>query len=877
MDEFGSKYDSQGIEDQWYEFWLNANLFTPDPHSKKPPYTIMIPLPNITGRLTLGHTLNNSIQDILIRYNRLTGHETLWMVGMDHAGIATQVVVEEKLLKQGIKKEDLGREKFVQIVWKWKEKYATTIRKQLKKMGFALDWSREQFTFSEDYSKKVIKIFVDLYKKGLIYQGEYIINWCPRCLSALSDEQVETEEEPGKLYYIRYPIIGTENFITVATTRPETMLGDTGICVNPKDRRYKKLIGGTALLPIMKRAIPIICDDYVDPDFGTGALKVTPAHDPFDFALAKKHNLEFINIMNPDATLNENAEEYNTLDRYKARAKIIVALEKEGLLEKVEKYKLPLAKCQRCHTAIEPRISKQWFVRMKPLAKPALEVVKNETVKLYPKRWVNLYNHWMENVRDWCISRQLWWGHRIPVYYCSKCYDAESTEVNKTRLNAETKNPKGMFVSTKMPKKCPGCGSCGIYQDEDVLDTWFSSWIWPFATLGWPSKTKDFKRFYPTQTLVTAWDIIYLWVARMIMAGLEFTGQIPFSSVVFHPMVRDKKRRKMSKSLGNSPDPMDLIAKYGADALRYGLQLITPKEQDVLYSEKAIDVGRKFCNKLWNAARLVWMNHKNDNETAPSKPSIYDAWIISEFNQFIKNTNNHFSNFELNAIARDIYDFVWHTFCDWYLEIIKICPSKDTPKYLLKQIIIMLHPYIPFITEEIYHKFNFSEKSILLEDWPKTTTVKTDIVNVQIMKRLIEEIRNIRGLFNINPKEKLQATINTRKDFRDFIKRDVAVLQGLAALEIIKYDKTPDQSVASIIMPDVECYVVLAGIDITKEKKRLAKEITALSKRIDEIKYRLNNPNYIRKATAEVKERERERLECFLRKKEGIVRAIEKL
>jgi valyl-tRNA synthetase len=552
MDEFPNKYDPQSIEDHWYEFWLKEKLFTPDPRSKKPPYTVMIPLPNVTGRLTLGHTLNNSIQDILIRYSKLTGHETLWMMGMDHAGIATQVVVEEKLLKEGIKKEDLGRDKFVQEIWRWKEEYATTIRKQLEKMGFALDWSREQFTLSEDYSKKVIKVFVDLYNKGLVYRGEYIINWCPRCLSALSDEQVETEEEPGKLYYIKYPIIGTENFITVATTRPETMLGDTAICVNPKDQRYKKLIGGTVLLPIMKRSIPIICDDYVDPDFGTGALKVTPSHDP------------------------------------------------------------PLAKCERCHTAIEPRISKQWFVRMKALAKPAIEVVKNETVKIYPKRWINLYNHWMENIRDWCISRQLWWGHRIPVYYCSKCCDPKNAETNKSRKNGEIKPLKGMLVSTKRPKKCPDCGSDAMYQDKDVLDTWFSSWIWPFATLGWPNKTKDLKRFYPTQTLVTGWEIIYLWVARMIMAGLEFTGQVPFSNVVFHPLVRDEKGKKMSKSLGNSPDPMDLIAEYGADALRYGLQLITPKEQDVLYSEKSIDVGRKFCNKLWNAARLIWMNHKDD-------------------------------------------------------------------------------------------------------------------------------------------------------------------------------------------------------------------------------------------------------------------------
>lgn len=877
MDEFPSKYDPQSIEDHWYEFWLKEKLFTPDPRSKRSPYTVMIPLPNVTGRLTLGHTLNNSIQDILIRYNKLTGHETLWMMGMDHAGIATQVVVEDKLAEKGIKKEDIGREKFVQEVWNWKEEYATIIRKQLKKMGFALDWSREQFTLSEDYSKKVITVFVDLYNKGLIYRGEYIINWCPRCLSALSDEQVETEEEAGKLYYIKYPIIGTENFITVATTRPETMLGDTAICVNSEDHRYKKIIGGTVLLPIMKRSIPIICDDYVDPDFGTGALKVTPSHDPFDFTLAKKHNLEFINIMNPDATLNENTKEYNKLDRYAARTKIIAALKKEGSLEKVEDYRLPLAKCERCHTAIEPRISKQWFVRMKALAKPAIEVVKNETVKIYPKRWVNLYNHWMENVRDWCISRQLWWGHRIPVYYCSKCYDPKNAETNKSRKNAEMKTLKGMLVSIKRPKKCPDCGSDAINQDKDVLDTWFSSWIWPFATLGWPNKTKDLKRFYPTQTLVTGWDIIYLWVARMIMAGLEFTGEVPFSNVVFHPMVRDEKGKKMSKSLGNSPDPMDLVNKYGADALRYGLQLITPKEQDVLYSEKAIDVGRKFCNKLWNAARLIWMNHKDDNETPPSQPTIYDEWIISEFNSLIENINKHFACFELNAIARELYDFVWHRFCDWYLEIIKIYPSENTAKYLLKQIIIMLHPYIPFITEEIYHKFNFAKKSILLEDWPKIKAVKTDIANVRSLKRLIEEIRNIRGLFNLDPKEKLSVIINTSEDFSNFLGKNHMVLQGLAGLKDIDYDKTPDRSVASIIMPALECYIILAGIDIEQERKRLSTEITALSKKIDEIKYRLNNLNYIRKAAPLVRQREQERLEDFLKKKEGIVKAIEKL
>lgn len=875
MDEFPSKYDPQPIEDKWYEFWLENRLFTPDNKSKKPPYTVMIPLPNVTGRLTLGHALNNSIQDILIRYSKLTGHNTLWLVGMDHAGIATQVVVEEKLLEEGIKKEDLGREKFVDEVWKWKETYAATIRKQLKKMGFALDWSREQFTLSPEYSAKVIKVFVDLFNKHLIYRGEYIINWCPRCLSALSDEQVETEEVPGKLYYIKYPIIGTDDFITVATTRPETMLGDTAICVNPDDTRYKELIGSTAMLPIMNRTIPIIGDDYVDPEFGTGALKVTPSHDPFDFTLAKKHGLDFINIMNPDATLNENTKEYDKLDRYKARKQIIATLDKIGLLEKTEDYKLPLATCERCHTAIEPRISKQWFVRMKPLAEPALEVVKNKSVKLYPKRWINLYNHWLENVRDWCISRQLWWGHRIPVYYCQNCFDEKNIEQDQD-LKHDTKF-KGMFVSAAKPDRCPHCNSTEIYQDGDVLDTWFSSWLWPFATLGWPEQTEDFRLYYPTQTLVTGWDIIYLWVARMIMAGLEFTGEIPFSSVVFHPMIRDDKGRKMSKSLGNSPDPMDLIEKYGADALRYGLQLITPKEQDVLYSEKAIDVGRKFCNKLWNAARLVWINHKDDQDIKPTQKSVYDAWIIAEFNLLLKKINKCYENFELNAIARELYDFVWHIFCDWYLEIIKIYPTTETAKYVLKQIIIMLHPYIPFITEEIYHKFNFTEKSIFFEKWPDISPVKMDIHDFKIFKRLIEEIRNVRGLFKIKPKEKLDVIINCTGNFKKFVDDNDKVLKGLAGLREFEFNKEPKKAAASAIMPDIECYIMLSGINITKEKKRLTDEIAALTKKIDEIKYRLNNPNYVKKASTEVKQREQDRLKEFLQKKEGIVRAIDKL
>jgi valyl-tRNA synthetase len=865
MEQFPSTYDPTGIEQKCYDYWLKQGLFTPEPRSNKPPYTIMIPLPNVTGRLTLGHALNNSIQDILIRYKKLTGYETLWMMGMDHAGIATQVVVEGRLLEQGIKKEDLGREKFVQEVWKWKDQYANIIRNQLKKMGFALDWSREQFTLSDDYSKKVIKVFVALYKKGWIYRGEYIVNWCPRCLSALSDEQVETEETAGWLYYIKYPLVGQDTFITIATTRPETMLGDTAVCVHPDDQRYQRYIGSNVLLPIMDREIPIIADEYVDPEFGTGALKVTPSHDQFDFSLAKKHGLEFINIMNPDATLNENTKTYNTMDRYAARERVIKELQVLGLLDKTEKYRLPLATCERCHTPIEPRVSRQWFVKMKELSEPALRTVAEGAIRLHPNRWTNLYNHWLENVRDWCISRQLWWGHRIPVYYCTKCYDPD-----------DPASKKGIVVSARKPQKCRWCGSTKIIQDPDVLDTWFSSWLWPFATLGWPNKSKDYKRFYPTQTLVTGWDIIYLWVARMIMAGFEFTGKKPFSDVLFHPMIRDEKGRKMSKSLGNSPDPMDLIDRYGADALRFGIQLITPREQDVLFSEKSLDVGRKFCNKLWNASRLIRMNHAGEEPVLPPALSPYDIWILGELNTLLLTINDHFEKFELNAIARELYDFVWHTFCDWYLEIIKIVPASNVPTYVLKQLLIMLHPFIPFITEEIYQRFEFSSHSIFNESWPESVDRASQTTPVSLIKRLIEEIRNVRGLFNIHPKERLNAFLVTSPSIQKDIENALDVLKTLAGLGSIEFSR-PSGHVASIILPSCECYLQLSGIDLEKEKQRLAKEIDALSGRIEDIKYRLNNPRYIQKAGEEVKLREQHRLDGFIKKKEGIERAIEKL
>jgi len=867
MEDFSTKYDPRGIEDKWYDFWMQEKLFTPDARSDKKTYTITIPPPNVTGRLTLGHVLNNTLQDILIRYNKLCGFETLWLPGMDHAGIATQVVVEERLLAQGVKRAEIGREKFVGEVWKWKEEYANIIRTQLKKLGFALDWSRERFTLDDDYAANVVKVFIELYNKGLIYRGEKIVNWCPRCLTTLSNEQVETKEKMDRLYYVKYAVPDTGGFLTVATTRPETMLGDTAICVNPEDERYRDLVGKTAILPILDRSIPIIADSYVDREFGTGALKVTPAHDPFDFDLARKHKLPIINIMNPDGTINENGGDFAGQERFAARMNIVAALKELGALEKTENYKVPLATCERCHTVIEPKISKQWFVKMKPLALPALRAVQEGEIRIYPKRWVNLYNHWLENVMDWPVSRQLWWGHRIPVYYCLTCFDPEAAE------------PKGIIVASSAPDRCPTCGGSKIEQDRDVLDTWFSSWLWPFATLGWPKDTEDLRRFYPTQTLVTAWDIIYLWVARMIMAGYEFTGSKPFSDVFFHTMIRDEKGRKMSKSLGNSPDPMDLIAQYGADTIRFGILLITPREQDVLFSEKSLDVGRKFTNKLWNAARLIKLGFPDGRLSPDGKLSIYDRWILSELNRLLADLEAHYRNYELNAVAKKLYDFVWHTFCDWYLEFIKLEPydRDNIAPYILNRILVLSHPYLPFITEELYQLWPGHRKSIMLEDWPRPVNGVETPVNLNHFIALIDDIRIVRGMFNVNPKTALNLVVVTDPDHQAFIQENLALLQKLAGVGAIGFGNIPPGPVATVILPEIHAYVELPGVDISREKPRLKDEIKALTGRIEDIKRRLANPQYNAKADEEIKSRENERLETMLRKKEAIEKAIERL
>jgi valyl-tRNA synthetase len=617
----------------------------------------------------------------------------------------------------------------------------------------------------------------------------------------------------------------------------------------------------------MNREIPIIADEYVDIEFGTGCLKVTPAHDPFDFELAKKHKLEIINIMNPDATINENGGSFKGLDRYAARKAVVAALKESGRFDKTENYKVPLATCERCHKAVEPKLSRQWFVKMKPLAEPALAAVREGRIKIHPKRWVNLYNHWLENVVDWPVSRQLWWGHRIPIYYCPSCFDPDADE------------PKGVMVAADKPGKCIDCGGGNIRQDEDVLDTWFSSWLWPFATLGWPDKTPDLDRFYPTQTLATGWDIIYLWVARMIMAGLEFTGSIPFSDVVFHTMIRDEKGRKMSKSLGNSPDPMDLIAQYGADSLRFGILLITPREQDVLFSEKSLDVGRKFTNKLWNAARLIKLGFPEGRLNPNGKLSVYDRWILSELNRLLADLDSHYRNYELNAVAKKLYDFVWHTFCDWYLEFIKLEPfNRDNiAPYILNRLLILSHPYLPFITEELYQLWPGHRKSIMREDWPRPVSGVESPANLTHFIGLIDDIRIVRGMFNVNPKTVLDLAVITDHDHQAFIQENLTLLKKLAGVGATGFGNIPAGPVATIILPEIHAYVELPGIDISLEKPRLQDEIKALTVRIEDIKRRLTNPQYIAKADEEIKFRENERLEAMLRKKEAIEKAIERL
>jgi len=861
-------YTPGEIEKKWYKYWQENKYFHAETDNNKVPYSIVIPPPNVTDKLHMGHAYNNTIQDIFIRFHRMHGYATLWLPGTDHAGIATQNVVERFLRKNESKtRHDLGREKFVERVWEWKEKHGNIIIDQLKKLGSSCDWSRERFTMDEDLSKAVVEVFCSLYEKGLIYRGEYIINWCPRCTTALSDEEAIHEEHDGKLWYIRYPIKDSDKNVVVATTRPETMLGDVAVAVNPNDTRYKKFIGKTAILPVLNREIPIIEDEYVDSKFGTGAVKITPAHDPNDFEIGRRHNLHPINVMNTDGTMNENSGIYNGYDRFKCREALIKQLESQNLLEKIEKHQHSIAHCQRCNTLVEPYLSRQWFVKIKPLAEPAIKAVKERKIVFHPSKWEKNYMHWMENIRDWCISRQLWWGHRIPVYYCKDCGN--------------------MMVLREAPEKCDKCGSTHIKQDEDVLDTWFSSWLWPFSTLGWPEKTEELKYFYPTNTLVTAADIIFFWVARMIMAGLEFMGDVPFRKVYFNGIIRDEQGRKMSKSLGNGIDPLEMIEKFSADAVRFSLMMLSAEGQDINLSESKFEIGRNFSNKLWNSFRFLGMNMSDDdvknafNETFNDHEEKFessDKWILSRFHKTVRDITKNIENFRLNEAIENLYGFFWHEYCDWYLELIKprlYGDDKDSRDlamsigvYLMRGIVKLLHPFIPFITEEIWHHIKMkAEPDIINANWPEYAESFIDDENEQsliLVQELIGAIRNIRGEMNVPPNKKAKLVIKTTE--QKFNEHSQIYIEKLAGVDEIVYGSNVSKPKfsASTVVRSIELFLPLEGlIDIDLERNRLSKEINRLESQIEVTDKKLMNDDFLSKAPKEVIEREKQKKNDF--------------
>jgi len=861
IDEIPKQYNPSNTEERWYKFWEGHGFFHAAVNLKKNPFTILIPPPNVTGILHMGHALNNTIQDILVRYKRMKGFEAVWMPGTDHAGIATQNVVEKSIAKEGIKRQDLGRDKFIERVWLWREQYGSTIIRQLKKLGASCDWGRIRFTMDEEYSKAVVEVFLRLYEKKLIYRGTYIINWCPRCHTALSDEEAAHQPLKGILYYLKYPFEGHPGCIVVATTRPETMLGDTAVAVNPKDKRYKKFIGKTILLPLVNRRIKIIADSLVDMKFGTGAVKVTPAHDPNDYALGRKHGLDFINVMSQDGTMNEAAGTYFRMDRFKAREKIISDLKTLGLLEKQEPHELSAGHCYRCHTIVEPYLSKQWFVKMRPLARPAIKAVKEGRINFYPARWTKVYLNWMENIQDWCISRQIWWGHRLPVYYCKNCGEDQ-----------------GVIVSKERPDKCPRCGKADIYQDDDVLDTWFSSWLWPFATI----PEEDLKYFYPTSSLVTAPDIIFFWVARMIMAGLEFKGDIPFKDVYIHGTVRDQEGKKMSKSLGNSIDPLEVINEYGTDALRFSLISITAQGQDVFLSKDRFEQGRNFANKVWNASRFIMMNL--DREKVHYDLCVFynreslspvNRWILSRFYSTLTEVEKYLDTYRFNEAANAIYGFFWHEFCDWYLEIIKQDiqnPHNQLIMYkVLEKSLRVMHPFMPFITEEIWQKLPHTGESIMVSSWPH---IQKQIIDSGIEKEMnqvfevIAAIRSMRLDLDIPASaQNIEVKIYPPdKNNRLLLESHVNHIKSLARCGFVniedEYRNSKGEYVS--ILRGMHIVIPLEGIiDIQKHKEKIDQKIFKAQSDIKSKKAMLDNKDFVKKAPREIVDAENEKL-CLL-------------
>ena len=871
-EEISKHYDPKQVEDRVYSNWENSGYFKADPDPAKKPFTIVIPPPNVTDRLHMGHAFTNTIQDIFTRFYRMLGYNALWLPGTDHAGIATQNVVERSLRKeQGLSRHDLGREKFVEMVWQWREKQGDIILKQLRKLGFSCDWSRTKFTMDEDMSKAVIEAFVQLYEKGLIYRGKYIINWCPRCQTAISDEEVDHTDREGSLWYIHYPIVDSKDSIIVATTRPETMLGDTAVAVHPDDKRYKKFIGKTAILPILKRELPIVADEAVDRTLGTGAVKITPAHDPNDFELGHRHNLPSIIVIGPDGKMNEKAGPYDGMDRFEARKKLVISLKSQGLLEKIEKHVHSVGHCQRCNTVIEPYLSEQWFVKIKPLSDPALKAVQDGDIQMLPTRWVGVYENWMKNIRDWCISRQLWWGHRIPVYYCQDCNE--------------------MMVLREAPVICSKCGKNNINQDPDVLDTWFSSWLWPFSTMGWPEETEDQEYFYPTSTLVTGPDIIFFWVARMIMAGLQFKGAVPFKHIYFNGIVRDADGRKMSKSLGNGIDPLEMIEKFSADAVRYSIMSLSVEGHDINLTKGDFEIGRNFSNKIWNAFRFLWMNaeHVDLNldfskfcEGHSDKLELADRWILSRYAQTIPKITQALKNFRFSEYMDSMHAFFWGDFCDWYLELIKSrlyekdnIANKQVPMqiaiHILKNSMKLMHPVIPFITEEIWQKLksDTDEESIMISPWPEEVSEMVSLAKDREMvfiQDVISAVRNIRGEMNVPPGKKANAFIKTSNSEYQLLEANQNYLRELGCIENLKIGaevEKPPQS-ASAVVRGIELYISLEGlIDIEKEKDRLLKEIVRIEDQIQKINIKLTNENFINRAPKDVIDKERNKKITF--------------
>ena len=855
-----NKFNPKDFEDKIYKNWEEKGYFKPSEDKSKKPYTIVIPPPNITGKLHMGHALDETIQDLLIRYKRMQGYNALWLPGTDHAAIATEAKVVAKLKEEGTSKEELGREEFLKRAWEWKKEYGGIIINQIKKLGCSCDWDRERFTMDEGLSNAVKHVFVDLYNKGLIYKGKKMINWCPYCKTSISDAEVEYEEEPTHLWHIRYKVKGEENrYVVVATTRPETMLGDTGVAVHPADERYKDLVGKTVILPIMNKEIPVVADEFVEKEFGTGAVKLTPAHDPNDYESGERHGLEVVEVFDENGKMNDLVPEYAGMDIYEAREKIVEKLKEIGALVKIEDYTHNVGKCYRCHHSIEPKISEQWFVKMEPLAKPAIDAVRNGDVKFIPERFDKTYFNWMENIRDWCISRQLWWGHRIPAYYCKDCGN--------------------MQVSENEVTKCNKCGSTNVEQDDETLDTWFSSALWPFSTLGWPEQTEDFKYFYPTDTLVTGYDIIFFWVARMIFSAIEHTGQVPFKNVFIHGIVRDSQGRKMSKSLGNGIDPIEVIDKYGTDALRFSLILGISPGNDIRYMPEKLEAASNFANKLWNASKFVLGNLENYKEIEfkdIEKSLTYsDKWILSKLNKLVLDITNNIDGFELGVFAQKIYDFIWNEFCDWYIEMVKprLYNEEDETKlaaqYTLNKVLAdslkLLHPIMPFITEEIYTKLYNNDESIMISKWPeysKNVDFDKEELAVEELKNIITGIRNIRVQRNIHPSKKSKLIFVTSES-KEAVKNSESWLLKLgfgSEIEISGSKENLPQNAMSVLANGIELYMPFEDlVDISEEKERLQKEKERLESEIQRATKMLNNPGFVNKAPAEKVQEEKDK------------------